>query len=121
MFFEIFFDFFLKTGSFSKRQGAKNVFSVISAPLRCHIRRATGNIIYQRFSFLQIIFGKILQIFAIFSGFSGEIRGDRGKIAGNGEDKTGGRLALCRVPRGAKRGVRPLRRSGRSYGGQADD
>ena len=69
------------------------------------------NIIYQCFSILQMIFKKKLHFFAIFSGFSGEIRGDRGKMAENSGDKTGGRLALCRVPRGAKLGYGVERRS----------
>ena len=47
----------------------------------------------------------VLNFFRFFRVFLEKSGGIGGKIAENSGDKTGGRLALCRVPRGAKRGT----------------
>ena len=51
----------------------------------------------------------ILNFFRFFRVFLEKSGGIGGKIAENSGDKTGGRLALCRVPRGAKRGYGRIR------------
>ena len=99
--FWIFFDFF-SNRKFFKNCDPQN-FSVLYQP-RCIVAfdAQQEHNISSNFFFASAI----LNFFSIFSGFSGEIRGNRGKMAENGGvnsgDKTGGRLALCRVPRGAK-------------------
>ena len=59
-----FFDFF-KTGRFSKI-AIRKIFQCYISLAASSLSTRNRNIIYQCFSFLQIIFGKILQIFAIF-------------------------------------------------------
>ena len=91
------FRFFFQTGKLSKTYIPQKS-DVISALLHRRIRRATENIIYQRFLTLQADF----YFFFDFFGFFWRNPGGSGQNSG---DKTGGWLALCRVPRGAKRGT----------------
>ena len=64
-----FFRFFLRTGSFSILQTAKKIRWYVSAPPHRRIRRATGNIIYQRFPILQADFQKKNAFFRSFLAF----------------------------------------------------